>query len=179
MTEPLSTAQLVLREAGFTTRPATLSTLRALTFEDEVVTGFACSFGSPESLLAGWKAAEASLLSHYASDLNLAGDKAWNIYSVFLCGAPSTSIQARQIRWIEEDLERTRKVAACGLVSREDISRALLPLLPLQYSPILGSSDVTERLRSRLRSIAPGAWEVVLNEQIPAIEVARLLSEAP
>lgn len=177
MIDVLSTMQVVLREAGFTTRLTSIDRSSIVCFEDDVLTGFGCVFTDPGSLLTRWKATEMSLLTRYAPSLRAAGEKAWNVYCIFLCGPAADSNQGRQVRWIEEDLDRTRKVAACGLASRDDLVRALLPVLPLQYQPVLRAEDVTERLRTRIRTIAPRAADVVLDESVSAAEVVRLLGE--
>jgi predicted RecB family nuclease len=87
------------------------------------------------------------------------------------------SEDARQIARIEEDLERTRKLASSGITTREELVRTLLPILPLQFQPSLQPEDVTERLRRRIRAIAPNAAQIALNEDVPVTEVVRLLGE--
>ena len=178
MIDVLMTMQVVLREAGFITRLASIDRSSIVCFEDEVLTGFGCIFEKPEDLLARWKNMEMSLLTRYAPSLRAAGEKAWNVYCIFLCSSVADSIHDRQVRWIEEDLDRTRKIAACGLTSREDLVRALLPILPLQYQPLLRAEDVTERLRTRIRTIAPKASDVVLDESVSMAEVVRSLGES-
>jgi hypothetical protein len=175
MIDPLSNMQLVLGEAGFETRLSAIEGIKVVCFEDEVVTGFGCSFKDPTTLLAQWKSTEMSLLTRYAPSLRAAGEKAWNVYSIFLCTAPANRSQNRQVCWIEENLERTRKIVGCGLASREDVVRALLPLLPLQFRPVLGPEDVTERLQARIRTIEPRVSDVALDRSVPAMEVVRLL----
>jgi hypothetical protein len=92
-------------------------------------------------------------------------------------GQSATLDQTREIQWIEEDQERTRKIAACGFASTADIITALLPLLPLQYQPSLDSEDfdLTQRLLKRIETIAPAAKDTVLNKEVLAAEVVRLL----
>ena len=175
MIEVLSILQVVLREAGFTTRLTSIDRAPIVCFEDDVLTGFGCVFEDPGSLITRWKATEMSLLRRYAPSLRAAGEKAWNVYCIFLCTSAADPIQNRQVRWIEEDLDRTRKVAACGLASRDDLVRALLPVLPLQYQPVLRAEDATERLRARIRTIAPRALDVVLDESVSPAEVVRFL----
>lgn len=177
MIELLSAMQGVLQEAGFVTHLISVDRSSIVCFEDETLTGFGCVFDEPESLLARWRALEMSFLMRFAPDLRLAGQKAWNVYCVFLCGLAADPIHDRQVRWIEEDLDRTRKVAACGLVTREDLAKAMLPLLPIQHQPVLKAEDVTERLRTRVRSIAPKAVNVVLDETVLPGDVVRLLAE--
>lgn len=175
MIDVLSTMQVVLREASFTTRLASLDRSPIVCFEDDVLTGFGCVFEDPESLLTQWKATEMSLLTRFAPSLRSAGEKAWNVYCIFLCSRAADPIQNRLVRWVEEDLNRTRKVAACGLGSRDDLVRALLPILPLQHQPVLRAEDLTKRLRTRIRTIAPKAFAVVLDESVSPAEVVRLL----
>ena len=165
-----------LRERRVEGDPA-LDRALVVCFEDDALIAFGCIFDEPGAFLARWKVTEMSLLTRYSGTLRVAGEKAWNVYSVFLCSSAGDSLQNRQVSWIEEDLERTRKIAACGLASREDLVRALLPLLPLQYQPVLQPEDATQRLERRIRSIAPTALAVVLDETVPVAEVVRLLRE--
>jgi hypothetical protein len=132
---------------------------------------------SSDSSLCGWRELETKLLTGHAPSLQKAGEKTWNVYSVFFSSAGTDQTQLREIRWIEEDLERTRKIAACGLTSREDIVTALLPLLPIQRQPLLDSEDfdITQRLKKRIASIAPDAANAVLDKTVTPAEVVRLL----
>ena len=175
MIDVLSTMQVVLQEANFTTHLTSVNHSPVVHFEDDTLMGFGCVFDQPDELLRRWNTWETSLLTRYAPRFRLAGDKAWNVYSVFLCGAPADPLQNRQANWIEEDLDRTRKIAACGISTREDLVRALLPILPLQYQALLRPEDVTERLKRRILNIAPKAANVALDEAVPAAEVVRLL----
>lgn len=175
MIDLLSTLQVVLREAGFDTRLTSIDRSSVVCFEDDAIMGFGCVFDEPADLLMRWKVLEMSLLKRYAPNFRAAGEKAWNVYFVFLCPIVTDPIQNREVRWIEEDLERTRKIAACGLSSREDLLLALLPILPLQFQPVLRAEDVTERLQTRVCTIAPRAPHVVLDLSISPDEVVRLL----
>lgn len=179
MIDLLSMAQVVLRDAGFSTRLASLDGTALVCFEDNALVGFCCTFDHPERLLAEWRARELALLTRFAASFRSAGDKAWNVYCAFLCGSQTDPAQTREIRWIEEDLERTRKIAACGIASREELVRVLLPVLPLQYQPELRAEDVTERLRRRIAAIAPNVVEVALDEAVSPVEVVRILGDGP
>lgn len=174
MIDILSTMQVLLREAGFVTRLSSVDRSPIVCFEDDTLIGFGCVFDNPTVLLERWKSTEKSLLMRYATGIRTAGEKAWNVYCVFLSGSVADTIQNRQVRWIEEDLEHTRKLAACGLATREDLVRTLLPVLPLQYQPVLREEDVTERLATRIRSIAPRGSQVALDPTVPPSEVVRL-----
>lgn len=178
MIDVLSTLQVVLREAGFSIGLTSIDRPPIVCFEDDILLGFACIFDDPTGLLERWKISEMALLKRYATTIRTAGEKAWNVYFLFLCAAAADPIQSRQVRWVEEDLERTRKVAACGLASREDLLRALLPVLPLQYQPVLRAEDVADRLQTRIRTIAPTVQHVILDQSVSPMEVVRLIRSA-
>lgn len=177
MTDLKSPVQIVLQDAGYETWLLSVDGLPTVGFEDSAVMGFVCLFEDAPSLLRRWRDLETRLLTLYASSLRKAGEKTWNIYSVFLTSGIADEILLREIRWIEEDLERTRKIAACGMSSRDEILKALLPLLPIQRQPLLDSEDfdLTQRLRKRIASIAPDAANAVLDGTVTPIEVVRLL----
>lgn len=177
MIDLLSTCQVLLKEANFTTRLSSLGRSSVVCFEDGALMGFCCTFATPDELLAKWKTTEQEILVRFAPNFRSAGDKAWNVYCVFLCDATPTDEQKRVIGWIEEDLERTRKIAACGIASREDVTRALLPILPIQYQAVLLDTEVTERLKKRIADISPNAASIALDPSIPVAEVARRLGE--
>lgn len=177
MTDITSTVQIVLEEAGYVVWLASVDQITAVCFEDEAVMGFACVFGEPRDLLERWRSTETALLHRHAARFRAAEEKAWNVYAIFLCGKDGTEEETREIRGIDEDLERTRKIASCGLAGKEEVITALLPVLPIQYRPVLEGEDLTERLKKRITAIAPAAAEVALNEDVPAREVAALLGE--
>jgi hypothetical protein len=164
--------QGVLQEGGYRTWLAPIDNRTSVCFEDEAVMGFAVLFDEPTGLLSGWRGAEAAFLQQNGGTIRMAGDKAWNVYSVFLVTATAASDDAREIRLIEEDLERTRKIAASGVDHREALVAALLPLLPLQQQPVLEREDVAERFRRRVLTIAPSVADTFLDENIPARDVA-------
>jgi|SRR5882724_5704716 len=172
-----SQLQIVLQEAEYQTWLSTVDKLSAVGFEDSTVMGFACIFDTADSLLQRWRDIETALLHKHALSFQKAGEKTWNVYSAFLCGETTTDVQAREIKWIEEDLERTRKIAACGITDRESLITALLPLLPLQFQPVLDSEDfdVTQRLQKRIMDIAPSVETAALDDKVSTIEVVRLL----
>ncbi len=99
------------------------------------------------------------------------------MYSVFLCEAAANDTCRREIRWIEEDLEQTRKLAGCGITNRQELERILLPLLPLQYAPSIQVDDVQGRLSKRIGGIAPRIERIALDDQVTPIEVAKMLAD--
>jgi hypothetical protein len=149
MTDIKSTVQITLQEAGYKTWLAFVDQFTAVCFEDDAIMGFVSIFDESRLLLDHWRDVESVFLARHSPRLREAEDKAWNVYSIFLCPASASDDDARQIRSIGEDLELTRKIAACDLVGQEEIVEALLPILPIQYSPRLASEDLTARLKKR------------------------------
>lgn len=172
-----SQVQIALQDAGYTTWLGVLDDFEAVGFEDDAVMGFACIFDNVDDLLREWQIVESRLLSKHASAFQRAGEKTWNVYSVFLCQEEAEEDRARAVRWIEENMERTRKLAACGIVDNHRLLSALLPLLPLQSQPALDSEDfdATKRLNRRIESIAPDVAKLALDPAVSANEVVRLL----
>lgn len=177
MIDLLSTTQVLLKDAGYTVRLSEIQKQPLVTFEDNGVVGFCSFFEKPADIIKKWLAHETEILTRFAPNFRGAGDKAWNVYCVYLCENPPSQTEAREISWIEEDLNRTRKIAAGGISSREDLVRVLLPVLPLQYQPRLPDGDVTRRLQMRIGDIAPKAREAALDTEISPHEVVRLLGE--
>lgn len=179
MIDLLSTSQILLRDAGFTVRLSSVGSRPVICFEDNALLGFCSALEQTDELIKGWKTFESEILNRFAADIRAAGEKAWNVYCVFLCGGSADTVQKRAVSWIEEDLERTRKVAACDIASREDLVRVLLPVLPVQYQPALQHEDLTARLQKRIADIAPQAAHAVLDVDVPVAEAVRLLGERP
>lgn len=177
MTDLKSPLQALLQDSGYQTWLTVVDSFEIVGFEDDAVMGFACVFETVENLLRDWRNVENKILLKHAPALQRAGEKTWNVYSVFLSSATATTSQLREVRWIEENLEKTRKITGCQLSSREDLVRTLLPLLPLQYQPQLESEDfdLRQRLRKRIASIAPNVSEAALDQNVSAAEVVRLL----
>lgn len=134
-------------------------------------------FDSASQLIERWKSVETDFLVRNAQHLRTAGEKAWNVYVVLLVTeVPDPSI-ARQVHWVEEDLERTRKITACGVSTREALQAALLPLLPIQHRPTISVHNTAERLAHRIELVAPHASKVALDDAIEASEVIRIIGE--
>jgi hypothetical protein len=177
MIDTLSMMQVILRDAGFVTSAATVEQVTGVCFEDDAVVGFGCVFNECSALLNGWKGIETSFLTRHSQSLRRAGEKAWNVYVVLLSPQVVESTVERQIRWIEEDLDRTRKITACGVTTREDLVTALLPLLPIQSQPALATENTAERLKRRISFIAPRVSDLALDDTVSPAELVRLLGE--
>lgn len=167
----------IMQEAGFATWDTAHIRHEIVEFEDTALVGLAAIFASPEQLLTEWQAVEASFLAKHAQRLRLAGDKAWNVYCVLLSTGRASDESRRTTRWIEENLERSRKITACEVQTRDDVLTALLPLLPIVATPVLEAEDPSERLRRRIVSIAPGVEIAALDTAISPEEVARMLAK--
>lgn len=177
MIDLLSSSQVLLKDAGYSVRLSSVYRSSIVCFEDSAVIGFCNVFETSNELIKRWKDYENEILVRFSPSFRAAGDKAWNVYCIFLCEAVPTKTEKREIGWIEESLERTRKVAACGVSSREELVRVLLPVMPIQNQPVLTDSDLTERLKRRIGDIAPKAQHVALDVDVPAAEIVRLLGE--
>lgn len=177
MTDLKPMLQALLQDAGYQTWLVALDKHEAVAFEDDATMGFACIFETGADLLMEWQNLETKFLMNFSPALKKAGEKTWNVYSVFLCAAAAVEDEARAIRWIEENLQRTRKVTGLVPNGRGDMVTALLPLLPIQYQPRLDTDDfnLTQRLKRRIGSIAPAAEQAALDKGVSVTEVVRLL----
>jgi hypothetical protein len=167
-------AEILLRGAGYSTYPPERGDVSVTRFESEALIGFLYVFASSNELLQVWRQAQSQSLARYQPALRLAGDKAWNIYSVFLCQDASAEL-GPQIERIEEDFTLTRKIARSGIKVPADLRWALLPLLPLSSRATIAESDYVARLQSRLKDVSPEVIKAFLGSST-AIEVARILS---
>jgi hypothetical protein len=169
--------QAVLRDAGYATWSWTGGSVPVVCFEDDVVVGFVFVFADAGTLLECWQAAETGVLSAHAPSLRAAGAKAWNVYSVFVTAGGAALPLARSVRQIEENLDRTRKVAAVGVRDREDVIGALLPVLPLASRAVLEEDDMPQRLHARLSDLPTQAVAAFFG-LADARDVAQILIEA-
>lgn len=175
MTEILSTVQVILQSANYRSWDVTGSNFKTVGFEDAATMGFVCVFPSPRQMIEGWREAEARMLARYATQFSAAGEKAWNVYSVFITEVRASEEERREVRWIEEDLERTRKITGTGVITRDDVIKALLPLLPIMAKPLLVPEDSKQRLQRRIEVIAPRVLDFVLDDAVSPNDVAVLL----
>jgi hypothetical protein len=116
------------------------------------------------------------MIKRHAHAFRRAGEKAWNVYCAFLTGTEATPAECRLLRSIEEDLEQTRKLTGTGLSDEPAVARALLPILPMNYSPQLGAFDAEARLKRRLDALVPGISNLLVNEAVEPVQVLQHLS---
>jgi hypothetical protein len=172
VTDVLSMVQVVMQNAGYRTWSVVNTQVPTVGFEDEATMGFVCTFDNPRSVIERWRETESALLVRHATQFRSAGDKAWNVYTVLLTEGSASEEEKREVRWIEEDLERTRKLTATGIQLRDDVTNAMLPLLPILSKPLLAPEDARDRLLRRVVVIAPQVRETVLDDTVSAAEVA-------
>ncbi len=179
MSDLVSNIHIILQETGYETWDASATDIQVVAFEDNSVMGFVCVLETAQAIIQQWPIAEADLLAKYAPKLRLAGDKAWNVYCAFLTSARASDVERGRIRLIEENLERTRKITATSLITRDDVTKALLPLLPIVSKPVLTNEDPDQRLRRRISAIAPSVVDAALDKSISAKDFVRLLGRTP
>jgi hypothetical protein len=165
----------LLEAAGFRTSPAAGQTTSCY-FEDENIMGSVTVHESAKSLLTNWEKMQDAFLGQYASQFRSSPAKAWNIYTIHLTTEPSSAELASKIFEVEHDFRGTRKIARTGIISKEDLRMAILPLLPLQNMMILSKSDFSQRIRERLSACHPILGE--LFNQTSPLEISRALMEA-
>lgn len=176
MIDLIDQAQVLLRDAGYTTLPVDGTRQCVLRFEDDIVLGFLCVFPDVTTLLSGWSAAQKAGLTRFAPQLRLSRDKAWNVYTIFITEAVAQATEEQEINRIEEDFAATRKIARASIKSPDDLQRALLPLLPLGKSEDFSVSDYVSKLRSRLSMLPHLAVEAMLSSAGPE-EIVRILMD--
>src|SRR5438067_237143 len=92
-----SQVQIVLQDAGYRTWLDAIEAGTAICFEDDSAIGFVFIFETPRTLIERWRNIENVLLVRNAGLLRKAGDKAWNVYSVFLTAAHADEVEQRAI----------------------------------------------------------------------------------
>ena len=177
MSDTISTAKGVLDAAGYRSTFVALEAREGLMFEDDTLMGFATQFSSVDDLLKSWSQVERGLLTKYAHQLRQAADKAWNVYFVCFTDQSASVAEARRVQWIEENVERTRKLSGVSIETRADVVRMLLPLLPIQFRPAIEQLDVTKRLQTRAFAIAPEISTSVLDLDVSISALVDMLQE--
>lgn len=143
-TRILETARSILEGAEYSTTIVGATGTQFI-FEDTNVYGFV-TVAEPLTISQTWEALQDTFLRKQASVLSKVPEKAWNLYAVFLSGDPCPDDLTHIVDSIEEDFRGTRKIARCGLDSRDSIEVALAPLLPLKHARPLAIMDLQDRL---------------------------------
>lgn len=167
--------EIALRNAGYVTSRVRRESEFFICFENALLIGFAHVFESAAALLTQWETVQEAVLKQFSVALRGAGEKTWNVYSIFLTDDEEPERQ-REIERLEENFALTRKIARGGIRSANDIEQILLPLTSVQAQPSLGATDFEGRLRNRLKKLSPEAVKAFL-AKTDATQVARILEE--
>lgn len=166
----------LLESAGFTTfRPGPASQI--LHFEDISLMGQVHVLESAAAIVDSWERLQDEFLRQNASRFLRDATKAWNLYTVLLTAQPADEHMSAGLFKIEEDFRGTRKIARAGVASRDDVSAALAPVLPLQHLLLVRLADAKLRLQDRLSASHPGLSAVASSSGAEAIADALLERE--
>jgi hypothetical protein len=167
--------ETLLRSNDYFTRLWTGNKVPTVCLENKTILGFIYIFEFAEDLVSNWEDIQKTAFEHHAEMLHKAGEKAWNIYSIFLAENSNTEL-FKQIELIEEDFTYSRKIARTGIQTQSDITEALLPLLSIQSHPSLNEVIYEDRLRVSLNDLPQETVTAFLrNSDIKPSEVAQML----
>ena len=165
----------ILDSAGYRTKFPVEKT-EVLYFEDDSLFGSINVFDNVDALLSNWQRRQEDFLKINAIRIRNS-PKAWNAYSIFLTPSGCGNEERTKLLAIEEDFRGTRKIARSSVFTRQDLIRALLPLLPIQYLVTLISGDSMKMLRTRL-NLSEVEKSTLLGEYTPREVVSIFLGEA-
>ena len=168
-------ARTILENAGYVTLSSSAAR-DTFHFEDDSLIGSVTEHRSVQCLLDNWEKVQDTFLTQHAGQLRVDPAKAWNIYTVHMTRESVTPDLASRLFDVEEDFRGTRKVARCGIRTKEELRLAMLPLLLIQSHVALTKADLTERLRERLLTCHPPLVHL-LDQQLTPGEVASRLME--
>lgn len=166
----------IMRNAGFETWSWTQGPVPVVCFENEAVLGFVHVFPSSTELIENWEQSQDATLARFRPALKNAGEKAWNVYSIFLAATTSKNFSTKHLDLVEEDFRLTRKIARGGINSIEGLTNALLPLLPIRNRPEVDEADFDQRLRVSLEEISEAGTKAFFKGARPA-DIAQILAE--
>jgi|TARA_Y100000815_G_scaffold263583_1_gene278315 hypothetical protein len=167
----------VLRSNGYETFDIDQEEVGSIGFENEINFGFVLFYKTPPALVENWKQDSEALFGRYRFQIQRGGSKAWNAYSVFLCGGKPSRSEALSFSDIEEDLSGSRKLARSAVGSDDSIKIALQPLIGLGHAPMLEPVDLEEDVRLISSELPNAALDAFFREARPD-EVLRLLGRA-
>lgn len=173
MSRLVDDVRVVLEGAGFATfapRPDSL----ALQFEDISIIGLVHVLDTVDEILTKWQLIQDDFLRENASRFMRDTTKAWNLYTVLLTAEVPSHETAAWLFAIEDDFRGTRKIARAGVVSREDLTAALAPILPLSNVLAVGLVDAKQRLLERLAAVSPALRNLATGAPAEAIAASLL-----
>jgi hypothetical protein len=169
-------AQLILEEANYYVRAGTKED--TCFFEDQSLYGFIIVSPTVADILGRWETEQDAFLKAHADTIRANPGKAWNAYSVFLTWEHSSeNANAAEIKLlqIEEDFRGTRKIAGSGVVSPDDVRRALRPLLPIE-NKVKMTSAFPPKLEDKLSFLSQAEISALLTKGVPEVIAASLLN---
>jgi hypothetical protein len=176
MSDLLVISSEVLRNFGYSVIQFEHEGHTAACFEDETTLGFVFTYTDADALISMWAPDIAKAASRHSLALRRAGQKAWNVYAIFLGGGNASETDAMRLSFIEEDLTATRKLARAGLKDTTDVREALLTLLPLQNAPLLEAVDMSEEIRLRASELPARVLDAFLSNSDESV-VLQVLEE--
>jgi hypothetical protein len=170
----IETARGILESGGYET--ATSNSLQdGFLFEDANVYGFLAAL-TADAILGSWEERQDAFVRQQSAMLSRVPSKAWNVYAVFLTSDNCTRQLRQSFASIEEDFRSARKIARCGIRTRDALQRALAPLLPLQYAQPIAEANTRDRL-SNDPAISQQLREMIEHGTPPSTISIRLLED--
>lgn len=176
MSDLLVLGSEVLRSFGYSVMTFEHEGRTAACFEDETTLGFVFTYTDADALLSMWAPDMAKATARQSLALRRSGQKAWNVYAIFLGGGSANEADAMRLSFIEEDLTATRKIARAGLKDSSDVREALLTLIPLQNAPLLEAVDMPEEIRLRASELPARVLDAFLSDSDESV-VLQVLEE--
>lgn len=168
--------EILLRDAGYETWPWDGGPVPVVCFEGDTILGFVYLFDSAEMIHEQWESAQGAALARFKPALRSAGEKAWNVYSLFLTESPADHNMEILLDRIEEDFRLTRKLVRAGVRSKGALRDAFLPILPIRNRPTIDKSNIEDRLEDALTKIHPSGAKAFL-KRATAADIAQILAE--
>ena len=166
--------EIVLRDAGYETWPWESGPVPVVCFENDASLGFVHFFDHANAIQEEWEIVHRTTLARFKLALRNAGEKAWSVYAIFLTEGSDDELSS--LDRIEENFSQTRKIVRAGIRSREQLTNALLPLLPIRNSPRIDVSNFEARLDAALQKIHAKGGKALLGNAKPS-DVAQILAE--
>ena len=169
----LETAQQLLETAGYDVfrKPGDEA---ELFFEDASILGLLCVCPSSGFIAENWRRRQDWFLRETAQALRNSPEKAWNTYLVLLTADATTDDQVRTLAMIEEDFAAMRKIVMSGVLSADDVLRALAPLLPMRTVTV-PNARLVERLQKAL-ALSQEAFGALVRDE-PELLTSLLLED--
>src|SRR5258708_3273851 len=131
-------------------------------------------YDKAEEVGSNWMKDADEAVANFQFGLRRAGEKAWNVYAVFLAASNAGYAGSIRISAIEEDLGGTRKIARADILELADVRSAFLPLLPIQAAPRLDAVDMVFEISQRATELPDLVLKAFLSNVDNAVVVQTL-----